>query len=240
MSGAPDEQLAEAFAAVARQLQAEPGTESTYRRITAAAVETVEGCDHAALSLVRRHGPITTVAATSPVPGRVDSIQYSTGQGPCLDAISDPHSTLVEDLTAETRWPRFSERAARETGIRSMLTFQLFSHGDVIGGLNHYSTAVAAFTERSRAVGAILAAHAAIAMSAADDRQNATQLTRALHSNRRIGIAIGILMAHTHLPEDRAFTLLRDASQHLNVKLRDLADTVVETGQIPTRTNHTG
>lgn len=54
-------------------------------------------------------------------------------------------------------------------------------------------------------------------------------------TNRKIGMAMGILMARQVLSEDQAFALLRQTSQYLNVKLRALAAVIVETGELPER-----
>jgi AmiR/NasT family two-component response regulator len=54
----------------------------------------------------------------------------------------------------------------------------------------------------------------------------------ALATNRRIGIAIGVLMWQRRLTEDQAFALLRTHSQHGHVKLRDLAESVIFTGTL--------
>jgi AmiR/NasT family two-component response regulator len=54
----------------------------------------------------------------------------------------------------------------------------------------------------------------------------------ALATNRRIGIAIGILMWQRRLTEGQAFGLLRTHSQHGHVKLRDLAESVIFTGTL--------
>lgn len=64
------------------------------------------------------------------------------------------------------------------------------------------------------------------------DRDKIANLDIALASCRRIGAAIGILMATEKLTEDRAFGLLRAASQSRNRKLRDVADDVLLTGTI--------
>ena len=53
-------------------------------------------------------------------------------------------------------------------------------------------------------------------------------------SNRRIGIAIGILMARAGHTDEQAFECLRDASQQHNRKLRDIAEDVIYTGAVPT------
>jgi AmiR/NasT family two-component response regulator len=59
---------------------------------------------------------------------------------------------------------------------------------------------------------------------------HAEDLQRALVSNRRIGMAIGVLMERHRLTEERAFDRLRDLSQRSNVKLRDVAEQLICTG----------
>lgn len=58
------------------------------------------------------------------------------------------------------------------------------------------------------------------------------QLRQALCSSRRIGAAIGIVMARTNVAEEVAFDALAQASMRSQRKLRDLADHIVETGSI--------
>jgi GAF domain-containing protein len=225
--------LAETFAEIARQLEAEASPEKTQDRVTQAAVTTVDGCDHAAISIVRRRGGIQTVAATDDVPPRVDAIQYETGQGPCLNAIFEHETYQIDDLAGDERWPAFSHRAAEETGVRSMLSFRLFVRGDTIGALNLYSRQPDAFDDHDCAVGTVLAAHAAVALSAAQEHERAEHLEGALRSSREIGMALGVLMGRGGVTQDEAFTLLRRASQHLHRKLRDVAAEVVDTGELP-------
>ena len=64
----------------------------------------------------------------------------------------------------------------------------------------------------------------------AEDR--AAGLERALVSNRRIGMAVGILMCQRQLTETQAFAVLTTHSQHRNVKVRELAETVIYTGRL--------
>ncbi len=229
------EDLAKVFADIARQLQAERTAHSTLQRITSAAVDTVHGCDHAGITVIRRHGSVSTPASSDAVPRAVDAIQYEVDEGPCLGAIREHETYLIDDLTTEQRWPAFSRRAADETGVRSMLSFRLFVEEDTIGALNLYSRQVDAFDEHARAVGAILAAHAAVAITTARERDRVDDLETALRSNREIGMAMGIVMARGNCTSEQAFDLLRGASQHLNIKLRDIAIEVVDTGEIPDR-----
>jgi hypothetical protein len=54
-----------------------------------------------------------------------------------------------------------------------------------------------------------------------------SQLKVALHSNRRIGMAMGLIMAQFGVADDEAFDALRTISQNTNRKLRDVADDVI-------------
>jgi GAF domain-containing protein len=235
VTAAADDNLAEVFADIARHLHEQSSPEEVVDRITRAAVDTVEGCDHAAISILRRHGRIETRGATDDVPPAVDAIQYEVGQGPCLDAMDEHEVFQIDDLAADERWPPFSRRAAEETGVRSMLSFRLFVEADTIGALNLYSRGVGAFDEQARSVGTILATHAALALRSAQDKERAEQLDQAVASNRVIGMAMGVLMARGRMTEQEAFSVLSRASQHLNRRLRDVASAVVETGLVPDR-----
>lgn len=169
---------------IARRLQAGPSPGAIQERIARAALDTVPGCEHAAISLVRRGRPITTVGATSSLATEVDAVQYETGQGPCLDAVREAPLYRTGDLATEHRWPEFAARAVERTGVRSMVSFRLFVQAHTLGALNLYSTRRAAFDDHAVAVGAVLAGHAALAVDAAREHERAEHLTEALESNR--------------------------------------------------------
>jgi hypothetical protein len=63
-------------------------------------------------------------------------------------------------------------------------------------------------------------------------RERIGHLETALASNRRIGIAIGIVMAGHQVTDEAAFELLRRRSQETNRKLRDVAEEVIYTGAL--------
>lgn len=221
--GEHDPNVAATFGRVARLLLAEQGVERTLSKIGQLAVRTIDGCDHAGISLIEKR-KVTTAGASDEVPVSVDAIQYETDQGPCLDAIRDHEVLQVDRMAEEDRWPQFAKRAAEETGVSSMLSLRLFAEEDTMGALNLYSTKPDAFDDEARELGSIFAAHAAVALSSARKEQ---QLEEALQSRDVIGQAKGILMARKGMTPDQAFETLRTASQRLNVKLREVADRVV-------------
>ena len=68
-------------------------------------------------------------------------------------------------------------------------------------------------------------------MASAREHEQSEQLEQALDSSRVIGLALGILMEQSVVDRKRAFAILSIASQRRNVKLRDLAETVVASAE---------
>jgi len=203
------------------------------RGVTRSAAGTVAGCEHASISLVSRHGAVITVGATGDLAEQVDAIQYEAGQGPSLDAIRAHLWRRLPDLETDRTWPGFSRRAAQLTTVRSMVALRLFAGDDVIGALNLYSTAAYAFDAQATATACLYATHAAIALSAARDRQVCDELQAAVQSNREIGMALGITMATLRVTPQQALDRLRTVSRRSNRRLHEIALDVIETGQPP-------
>jgi len=205
--------------------------DATLQRLVEMARAIVPGCRHAGVTVLRRGRP-ETPAATDEVSAEVDRIQYETGEGPCLSAVLERPTYRTGDLSAETRWPRFSGPAAERTGVLSVLAYRLFAEGDTLGALDLYSRERDGFDDEAEAIGTILAAYAALAFARAREREQISGLEQAVASNRSIGMAIGILMAIRRVGQDEAFDFLRTVSQRTNRKLREIADEVVHTGQL--------
>lgn len=218
----------EVLAQLARELDAETDLTRALRHIVQAAVTDVDGAEHAGVSLIE-HNVITTPVATDDLAERADQVQYSSGQGPCLQAALDGVDMIrTDDLQAESRWPRFTPHAV-ELGIRSIMSFQLYASGDTIGALNLYATQPRAFTDDSMRMGALLATHAAVALAATRKELN---LRVALESRDIIGQAKGILMERFRIGSQEAFQLLVAVSQHSHRKLRDVAEELATTGAL--------
>jgi hypothetical protein len=174
-----------------------------------------------------------TVAATDDRIRRADAIQYELGSGPCLDAILKATMYRPRDLRTDDRWPSYGRRVADELGLESMLSYRMqLPSNDTVAGLNVYADHPDGFTDRDAVVGLLLATHGAQAASLVLYDRRVHNLEKALASNRRIGMAIGVLMNAHKLTDEQAFDLLRIASQNTNRKLADVAEDVVETGML--------
>jgi len=219
---------------VAEVLFAAGSVDATLVRIVELAVATIEGCDFAGIFLLEG-GTIVTPASTDPGVGVIDRLQHHHGEGPCLEAIAQSLTFYADDLEIDTRWPAFAPEAAA-AGIRSVLAVPLTSSG-VGGALNLYARYPAAFGVIDRAKGAVLASLSSVALRVArtheDEERQVENLASALATREVIGQAQGILIERERISADAAFDILRRASQHLNHKLRDVAQDLVDTGEQP-------
>ena len=223
--------LATALADMARDLLAQDSVQATLDRIVFHAVELVEGCEAAGILTVRR-GQVRTLASTDHVVRASDRLQQQLSEGPCFDAERDKKQVYrIEDMTGRVdRWPRYAPQA-RELGIGSMMGFLLYTREDNdLGALDLYSSQPGAFTSRFEHVGWLLAAHAAVALASATHEEN---MNDALHTRQVIGEATGIVMARYGLTETDAFARLAQHSQNRNIKIRDLAETIIYLGDFP-------
>ena len=231
---APLSELTVNFSETARILFAAGSVTDTLAQVVETAVATIEGCDFAGLSLVEKE-VITTPVHTDPLVKEVDALQQQLGEGPCLDAISQRLIFYVDDLCDDARWPYFGPQASA-AGIRSVLALPLVTNGR-LGALNLYARYPAAFGVVDRAKGVLLASLAGLALSAArsheDEERRSDNLHLALGTREVIGQAQGILMERERITPGQAFDILRHASQHLNRKLRDVAQDLVDTGERP-------
>jgi GAF domain-containing protein len=222
----------ERLAAVARDLLNEPSVHGTLQRVVDAAAENLGPEVWASVSLVRQRRDVETPASSDERAARADQLQYELGEGPCLDAIWEQETFRIDDMTADERYPRWSRAVAEETGIRSSLSLQLFTDEEQksLGGLNLYSPRPHAFDAQTRGEAWAFAAQAAVAVSSARTEEN---LRSALGTRTLIGQAQGILMERLRITPDQAFGVLSRLSQQSNVKLREVARRLVETGEIP-------
>ncbi len=227
-------ELTDNISATVKALFSAGNVPDTLAQVADLAVSTIEGCDFAGIFLVEG-SEVTTPVCTDALVADVDALQHSWGEGPCLDAMTQGVAFYAGDLADDPRWPNFGPEATA-TGMRSLLAVPLVINGTP-GALNLYARYPHAFGVIDRGRGLLLAAMAGLAFTSAqtheDDERRAANLHAALATREVIGQAQGILMERERLSSDQAFDILRRASQHLNLKLRDIAQNLVDTGERP-------
>jgi GAF domain-containing protein len=221
--------LSQALESLARHLVHEEGMEATLERVARLACRTIGDCDLAGITLVE-DGRLITAACTDEAALSVDTAQHDSGEGPSLEAFREGRVVRSERLGEDSRWPAFTG-AALAHGIRSSLSLPLVVGGECLGVLNLYSRNDKGYSCDDAETGLLFATQASVALANAkvywSARALSEQLQEALASRDVIGQAKGIIMAQSGCDEDRAFDVLRRASQRENKKLRDVAQGVV-------------
>lgn len=233
--------LARALADVALRLAEAPTLAETERRVVEHAVRLIGG-GHAGLHVLRGRRGVELSTATDtallrrllPAEGTDDVPRRPLGTratpGPELAVLEGDDLVVVHDSSLDRRWPAWSARA-QAAGVGSALAVRVGTLGPVHGTLLVTAPAASAFdgpgtTDRAR----LLAAHAAAALVAAQQQEN---LWQAVDARKLIGQAQGMLMERFALDADQAFAVLLRYSQDRNLKLRAVAEQLIEERQLP-------
>nr|CAA9318781.1 MAG: hypothetical protein AVDCRST_MAG46-695 [uncultured Nocardioidaceae bacterium] len=218
------------------------GLDQLLEEITVLATDVVGGDTSGGVTVIRGDRA-ATIAASDERTLALDEIQYGQGSGPCLDCARGGEPITVDDLESDTRWPDYQKHALQH-GLRSSLSLPLALGPDAVGALNLYVFEQHGFGDEERAVLGQFCEDASRAISLALRHDTVTQQNDHLHtamaSRRLIDQAIGIVMAQNRCSADDAFSILRQASQNRNVKVRDLAASIIRniSGSDPSPETH--
>jgi hypothetical protein len=93
--------------------------------------------DGAAVSLMHAGTTRGTFGSSGELSRRLDELQFTSGVGPCLDAVSLNFPILVPDLASERelRWPAF-RGAAIEAGIAAVFALPIAVATETVGALD--------------------------------------------------------------------------------------------------------
>ncbi|PWD52028.1 antitermination regulator [Serinibacter arcticus] len=225
-----DNSLARELAELVVRLHQAPDTTHTAAEVVQFACQQFDA-DYAGITLIKQRRQFQTVAPTDPLVEEADRLQHELNEGPCHDSALQGDSFVSQDLAADERWPLWAPRAV-ELGLRSALGTDLpgQANGHRIGSLNLFWTQPRDFSSSDVEFAHLLTRHAAFALASSIEVEG---LTLALDGRKRIGQAEGILMERHKLTEEQAFAVLKRYSNNHNIKLRDLADQVVQKLDLP-------
>lgn len=201
--------------------------DETLPALTRAAVSTLPGVDEASITIRHEDGSMASYAMTADFLDALDAVQYSEHEGPCYDGAVNNAFTVCGDLLHDPRYPNYGPRAA-EAGIRSQAGVRIFESKKATGALNLYSRSAGAMADIAF-LAELFSEHARTAITYAREIDD---LHEAVVSRQLIGQAVGMLMARYQLSDDRAFAFLARVSQDRNVKLRQVAEEIINATQV--------
>jgi hypothetical protein len=130
-------------------------------RLCAVCAEVTE-MSGAGIMLLTGDMPQGSVCTTNEVSALIEELQYTLGEGPCIDAHRTGNAVLEPDLADPTtpRWTEFS-RSAVDAGVRAVFGFPMSIGGVHVGALDLYRDRPGPLTDDQHADAVVMATVAA-------------------------------------------------------------------------------
>lgn len=220
----------ERFGRVTKLLRTQRTLPAKLQTVVALAKRTIPNCDGAGINLLVEGEP-TTTAVSDRLVVEVDLVQYETGEGPCLAAMSDSKAIRIDVIERDTRFSRFAP-GALALDVNSVLSIPLVARGTSVGALNLYSHLPDAFDagteEAARPMADLAAETIATSPLYAYALDMVEGLMETLESRALIDRATGVIMAIEHVTGEEALDRLRELAMASGQSMRTVADWVLE------------
>lgn len=208
-------------------------------RLCGACVEFL-GVDGAALSIIYDGAISRSLGASDQLSRELDDLQFTLGEGPCLQAAKSSAPVLVTDLDDPnlTLWPGFAE-AALQRGVRAVFALPVSAAASTIGALDLYRRRPGELGDVALAGGLVAAELAALPLldlmgidleAAVTDEtsgawQQLTELTRV-----EVYQAAGMLIGQLNLSAAGALVRLRAYAYINDLTASQVAFAIIEEG----------
>jgi hypothetical protein len=195
--------------------------------------------DAAAISVIDGGVSRGTYGASSAAARVLDELQFTHGEGPCMDANRDGAPVLIEDLRSpeELRWPAFVE-AARRAGVQAVFAVPIRLGSVGIGALDLFRTEPGPLTSRQlrnaeavaeAGVGTLLDMLTGPDADRGTDGGNGPSLGRFLPWARvEVGRATGMIMAQLCVDSDDALVRLRGYAFAHELSATDVSQLIIK------------
>jgi hypothetical protein len=122
--------------AVMAELGHAPTSAAAFERLCTASVALlpVDGMGAMVMSGGQHRG---TLFASDSLAHTMEQLQFSLGEGPCLDAYNERRPVLVAELSGERSWPAFTP-AAIDAGLGAIFAFPLQAFEARVGAFDFY------------------------------------------------------------------------------------------------------
>ena len=214
-------------AKISRELSREFSGAQILQRAVRQAVQGVDGCDYAGVSLRSHRGEVQTPAWTSPAVWAADAMQVPLGEGPSLEPMWVSDNVIVDDLSSNRRWTRWAPEAIK-LGLRSLISVRLPGGTQTSAALNLYSAEPYGFEAQSLDQAC---SYAVEILDSIDADGGATEFETAMSTRSIIGMAEGIMRYRYGFSQQRALALLQMYSARSHVSLHDAAKEFVSEGR---------
>jgi GAF domain/ANTAR domain len=194
--------------------------------------------DAAAISLVFEGAPTGTLGSSGAAARQYDELQFTLGEGPCLDSVAQRKPVYVVDLAdaADRRWPAFGP-ALLAQNIRGVYAMPLVVAGEYVGALDLFRHQPGELAPDHVAGGVVAAELAGIPLldlldadlkaAVADPASDAWAELNAL-SRAEVSQATGMLVAQLEIEPAEALVRLRAHAYATGRSATDVARDILD------------
>jgi GAF domain-containing protein len=213
------------LAAVAQAISGGSYIERILQAISEMLTETLDSavCSILLIDAVTRE--LTVSAARCSAPDYLNRMPILVEGSPMEHVIRHGSPAIIPNIHHEKRY-RYPE-LTRKSGLSSLLSAPLISHGRVIGSINIYTSDERVFGDVETGFVKVVAGQAAIAIQNARLMAESLKMKRVVESRKLIDRAKGILQYKHHFTEEEAYLRLHNQSRKLRRSMRDLAEAVI-------------
>lgn len=210
----------------------DPGsTTGSLRRLCRAASRSLAATG-AGVSLMMEPGSPSVAAASDGTSELIEELQFTVGDGPCLEAYESRRPVLVPDLTDVDafRWPAYAA-AAVELGVCAVFAFPLQVGAVRLGVLDVYRVAPGPLTDEALSLASTFADVALItvldAQARAEPGRPAAGIDESMENRAQVHQAQGMVMVQLGVSLEEAMVRLRAHAYASDRRLSDVARDVV-------------
>lgn len=186
----------------------------------------------AGIMLLSGEAPQGSVCTTNDVSALIEELQYTLGEGPCLDAHHSRRPVIETDLAVPTtsRWTQFT-RSAVDAGVRAVFGFPMSIDDVAVGALNLYRDRPGPMSDDQHTDAEIMAAIAARSIVAMQAGAAPGALAPGLEASGNFRFVVhqaaGMVAAQLDVPVAEALIRLRARAYSSGRAVSDLAADVV-------------
>jgi hypothetical protein len=182
-------------------------------------------------TLLHRTKNATAIAGTSELTAGLARLEQEVHEGPLTEAIAGDGTVAMNHVSSDFRWSRYRP-SLQAAGFHSVLGVRLRLDEGATAALAFFAPTAQAFPLRLIAEAHSFADLAArglrLVLELHTTRTRASDLQSALESRTSIDIACGVIMAQNRCSYDDAIGIIARASSHRNIKLRKVAEGILE------------
>jgi len=179
------------------------------------------------------------VGASDEVATYAERLQFTQGEGPCLDAARMNRTVIAGEADIRAQWPLFAAEFFEQTPYRGVLAMPLRLSPETVGALDLYVTdtdhlAAISLTDAvavtDQIIDALTIAQAITGSAGAftDEPEPAWLQSGAVRSRTNVWVAMGMLMTQLNITAPDALAVLRGYAYSHDAVLDDIADTLVK------------